>query len=61
MLSWCDRRAANDAHDCDVLARRLAEDRTHPEAVPSTMPRRAKRERSRAFTTTPPTPPKVMR
>jgi CHAD domain-containing protein len=25
------RRAANDARDCDVLARRLAEDRTHPE------------------------------
>jgi CHAD domain-containing protein/uncharacterized protein Yka (UPF0111/DUF47 family) len=26
------RRAANDARDLDVLARRLAEDRTHPEA-----------------------------
>jgi CHAD domain-containing protein len=26
------RRAANDARDCDVLARRLAEDHSHPEA-----------------------------
>jgi CHAD domain-containing protein len=37
------RRAANDARDCDVLARRLAQDRTHPEAGSLTTKVRAQR------------------
>jgi CHAD domain-containing protein len=40
------RRAANDARDCDVLARRLAEDRTHPEAESWTTKVRAQRAKA---------------